>query len=94
MSLEYHSVLNFMARGSKGSMSWEGRTFWHIPGNKIYQYQNPAEMKFISLILCFSAVEFQLVHQVLRPVHLKALRTLPCEVNYKTDNLGMVVLSY
>ena len=51
-------------------------------------------MEFISLILGFPIVHFQLVYQVLHPIHLKSFCALSCEVNYETSDLGGLILSH
>ena len=50
-------------------------------------------MELISLVLCFLAVQFQLVYQVLHPIHLKSFCTLPYEVDYEASDLGGMILS-
>jgi hypothetical protein len=46
----------------KGFNIQEGRTFRHLPGNKVNEDQEPAKVKLVSLILCFTTVEFQLIN--------------------------------
>jgi hypothetical protein len=36
---------------------WEGRTFWHLPCNESYQYEKPAEVEIMSLVLHSSTIK-------------------------------------
>jgi hypothetical protein len=51
-------------------------------------------MEFMPLILNFSAVNIQLIHQVLHQVHLESLCALSCVVNYKARYLCWSILAY
>jgi hypothetical protein len=35
----------------------EGRTFWHFPCNECDQYEKPAKVELIPLVLCFPAIK-------------------------------------
>jgi hypothetical protein len=40
----------------------EGRTFWHLPGNKGDEDQELAKVKLVALILFFTTIKFQLIN--------------------------------
>jgi hypothetical protein len=40
----------------KGLNVQEGRTFWYLPCNEIYQYEKQAEVELISFVVCSSTI--------------------------------------
>jgi hypothetical protein len=54
---------------------WEGRTFQHFPSGKCDEDQDLAKVELIALIPSFAAIQFNLVDQVLLPIHLESFYT-------------------
>jgi hypothetical protein len=72
---------------------WESGTLQHLPCYEGDQYEKPTEMELIPLVLHFPTIQFELIHQVLRPIHLKSFCALPYEINYESSHLGGSVLA-
>ena len=56
MSLEYHNVENFMASGSKGSISGKVAPSGSSQVMKD-EYDKPTKVELIPLVLCFSTIK-------------------------------------
>jgi hypothetical protein len=57
ISLEYHKVLNFTAKGSKGSMSRKVTPSDISHADESDQYEKSTDVELIPLVLCFSAIK-------------------------------------
>jgi hypothetical protein len=70
----------------------EGFFLRHLPSDEGKENQQLAEVKLISLVLCFMTLLLQLVEEVARSVHLHLFDAISCEVDDEPHDLHRFVL--
>jgi hypothetical protein len=70
----------------------EGHSFLHIPSDEGNENQQPAEVKLVSLVLCFETIFLQLFDEVACPVHLHSFNAFYCKVEEKPRDLRWSIL--